>query len=451
MIKQSSILILAMGLMVHSAIAQGSLKVGSGTHMVVNGEPNIVVQEMSWVNDGTFTADSSTVRFTGTGVDSIAGASISSFYAVVIDKTTDSLLMKQDMAVEDTLYFLTGYLNLNGQEVTLGTAQGGLSGESETSRTVGPNGGEVVKVLVLNAPSGENPGNLGAILTTPDNLGTTTIRRGHTAQSLPGGNSINRYYEIDPQNNSGLNASLRLSYFDAELNGISETDLELFRSDNSGSTWNASGFATRDAVANYIQQSGLDQMGRWTASTLSAFPVEWLGFDAWPKAGQVQTQWLTATEINNDYFVVERSQDGEAFEPFATVPAVGNSQTVQVYDALDPNPYQGFSYYRVKQVDLDGSHSYTQQVEVFFESEFQMSLYPNPAENQAWLALDWEGRGTVHIEFLDARGRVVQTQDQMLVPGPNQLPLDVSQLTEGSYAIKVQLPNRVLAMRLVVE
>jgi hypothetical protein len=65
-----------------------------------------------------------------------------------------------------------------------------------------------------------NPGNLGAFITSAANVGVVTIRRGHVSQSGAGlASSINRYYSITAENNTNLNATLRLKYFDAELNG----------------------------------------------------------------------------------------------------------------------------------------------------------------------------------------------------------------------------------------
>ncbi len=89
-----------------------------------------------------------------------------------------------------------------------------LLGESDNSRIVGSAGGEVLFVAALNAPAGVNPGNLGAWISSSKNLGSVTIRRGHKALSLPGGNSILRYFTISPSNNSGLAATLRFGYFD---------------------------------------------------------------------------------------------------------------------------------------------------------------------------------------------------------------------------------------------
>ena len=149
-------------------------------------------------------------------------------------------------------------------------ATGAVNGESETSRLIGFAGGYIQIINTLNAPSSANPGNLGAIITSPQNLGSTTIRRGEQSQANGGGagSSILRYYDISPATNSGLNATLRFSYFNAELNGLDENTLVLWRSPDNIS-WSNQGFTTRNTITNYVEKTGIDAFSRWTLSATS--------------------------------------------------------------------------------------------------------------------------------------------------------------------------------------
>ena len=252
---------LVLGLLAWQVSAQSTMKINSGTHLVAKGSPNMVLQNTNWVNNGSFTADSSMVRFSGTSADTIGGSSQTNFFGMTMNKSTNGLALGQAIQVDDTLYFLAGNLDLNGNDLTLGTDEGGLSGESETSRITGANGGQVIKVMVLNAPSGINPGNMGAAITSAVNMGATIIRRGHVAQTLPNGNSIERYFEIVPTTNTGLNASVSMSYFDAELNSLDETALESWH-EGTGGWFNYSADATDDA-ANYVDVT-VDTLGKIT-------------------------------------------------------------------------------------------------------------------------------------------------------------------------------------------
>ena len=86
------------------------------------------------------------------------------------------------MLLQNAFFLLQGCLNLNGFNADLGTT-GRLDAENENSRITGTNGGEVFFSTELNAPAGANPGNLGAIITSTQNLGNVLIKRGHRSQT----------------------------------------------------------------------------------------------------------------------------------------------------------------------------------------------------------------------------------------------------------------------------
>lgn len=240
--------------------AQATVKIAGG-HIVAKGQPYIVVQNMDWENNGSFVADQSTVTFRGITDDTIKGSSQTTFYQLVLQKTTGKLVMGNNSQVDDTLHFVAGNLDLNGNDLTLGTAEGTLSGETEARRIVGSGGGEVIKTIDLNAPSVENPGNLGLTISSAANLGTTTVKRGHVSQTLPGNASLERYYEVRPGNNAALNAAVSLSYFDAELNGLSEGSLESWHDE--GTNWINIEPTSTDGSANFVEVA-LDTLGRMT-------------------------------------------------------------------------------------------------------------------------------------------------------------------------------------------
>lgn len=241
--------------------AQTTMKISPGTHLVAKGAPSIVLHNASWENNGDFTADQSTVHFSGTTEDSIVGSMETTFYDLSLSKTQDSMLLGQSISVDDTLYFVAGNLELAGNTLTLGTTQGGIAGEAESKRITGPNGGEVVKVAILGAPSGVNPGNMGAAITSAVSMGATIIRRGHVPQTLPNGSSIERYYVIDPVTNTGLNATVDLSYFEAELNGLDEAALESWH--ETTPNWINNEPDAADATANLVTVT-LDTLGTMT-------------------------------------------------------------------------------------------------------------------------------------------------------------------------------------------
>ena len=113
----------------------------------------------------------------------------------------------------------------------------------------------------------------------------------------------------------------------------------------------------------------------------TSFPVEWLSFEAIQNGGDALISWSTATEINADYFDIERSLDGNAFEKLGTEKAVGTTQNVSKYsfkDARISDLLDNSLFYRLKQVDVDGSFTYSKVIELKLREEKQTALHFHP-------------------------------------------------------------------------
>ena len=184
-------------------------------------------------------------KFTGNINSSINGTTLPLFNNVEVALTgTSKIILQRAINISQGLGFQSGLLDLNNNNIDLGTT-GAVNGESEATRIIGANGGYIQIVNTLNAPTSANPGNLGAIFTSAQNFGNTIIRRGHKSQvnSVGAGSGILRYYDISPANNTGLNATLRFSYLNTELNSLNENGLVLWRSlDNIN--WSNQGFTS---------------------------------------------------------------------------------------------------------------------------------------------------------------------------------------------------------------
>ncbi|MFK5878368.1 MAG: T9SS type A sorting domain-containing protein [Flavobacteriaceae bacterium] len=156
--------------------------------------------------------------------------------------------------------FLNDNIDLNGQTITLGST----ATLYEDSGLISGSTGSITTTRDLNNIS-ENVAGLGATITTTADMGSTVITRGHTVYVTEGNNSIKRYFDITPTNNTGLNATLTFNYDDSELNGLTESNLLLFKSTDSGTNWtNESG--TVNTTNNTISLSGIDGFSRWTTA-----------------------------------------------------------------------------------------------------------------------------------------------------------------------------------------
>ncbi len=203
------------------------LHITTGAALTLTGNAQLTLSNIDFVNNGIFNAGSGTVTFTGDANATVSGNQPIQFYNLEVNKSGNSSVMLQsNIGISQQINFTNGFIDLNGFNADLGTT-GALNNESENSRVTGANGGQLLFSTTLNAPSGANPGNLGAYITSSKNLGTTVIKRGHQSQMNGSGNgsSILRYFDIIPAANSGLDATLRMQYFIGELNNLDENTL----------------------------------------------------------------------------------------------------------------------------------------------------------------------------------------------------------------------------------
>lgn len=175
-------------------------------------------------------------------------------------------------------------------------------------------------------------------------------------------------------------------------------------------------------------------------------PVELVSFDALPVHGQVRLNWTTATEHDNDYFVVERSADGLLFEPVARVPGTGNSAHALYYTALDPWPLKGLSYYRLRQVDYDGAATWSQIVSVMSDRFDQsLSVVPAVSEDGRFMVIAPEELVGALFSVVDGSGAVVLTGR---VPATS-FPLDLGSSGSGLYMLSASSGATTATVRII--
>ena len=181
-------------------------------------------------------------------------------------------------------------------------------------------------------------------------------------------------------------------------------------------------------------------------------PVELVAFTAQAEGRAARLSWRTATELHNDHFDLERSRDGVAFQKFAEVKGAGSSSSAHDYSYSDANAAEmggGKAYYRLRQVDLDGSSEYSPVRTVTFgvgaAGLVGFVLFPNPAQQRVGLQLSLASAGTINLT--DLAGRVVLRQ--VIEAGATQPSLDLSTLATGTYVVEVVQNGQRFTQKLV--
>lgn len=194
-------------------------------------------------------------------------------------------------------------------------------------------------------------------------------------------------------------------------------------------------------ISNWSQSStgfSLDWILQNGASLdCTILPVDLLSFDAHRDGTGVNLQWRTASESGTAYFSVERSSDGRSFEAIGHVQAAGSSAQVIDYQLVDEHPVPGANYYRLHQVDEDGSAAYsgTRAVHIVPLTS-TVHLVPNPGSAMVQVLLHGAASGSL-FELRDATGRLVM---QRLITDA-RTEFDASALPSGLYGYRVLAAN----------
>lgn len=181
-----------------------------------------------------------------------------------------------------------------------------------------------------------------------------------------------------------------------------------------------------------------------TTETGSSLPVKLSSFAALAGKDANMINWTTSSEENNALFVIERSYDGAIFEPIGEVAGAGNSNRIRHYQLADRTFKGDVQYYRLKQVDFSGAFSYSPVAVVSRKAapSSHISAFPIPAEDVLNLNLNNANPTSAHIRIIDLMGKVIW-QTEVDADEPNYLiPIDVSSLHTGMYAIEAQIDGK---------
>jgi hypothetical protein len=169
-------------------------------------------------------------------------------------------------------------------------------------------------------------------------------------------------------------------------------------------------------------------------------PVELISFTGTNDRGKNNIEWITASETNNDFFILQRSRDGIMYEDLITKDAAGNSSANIVYRATDTDPFSDKTYYRLKQIDFDGRSTYSSVISIVSSlAEIVMqNLHPNPASEEFYFDFYTPVEGMIKIELIDLTGRVVLNKTENLSQGMTIINTQISSVAKGIYSLKVE-------------
>lgn len=314
------------------------------------------------------------------------------------------------------------------------------NGEGTAYAYCGNNGGGFERSLRLFNSSTTDPINynntsessfaIGLFVRNPDGRSKAKLVWETRGQGLP-------FSHSSPISNSTGFTAEQSSFSDLGMSGTLLTD-----------NVSKAGFGTRVRVrVKYDQATALNGQlyGPWiyrqdifNARASAPLPVELTGFNAMVAENNlVKLEWQTVSEVNNDYFTVERSNDARNWQELERIKGSGNSSRLLSYEFFDHKPHPGFSYYRLMQIDLDKKSEYSQvrAVKIIGDQDKSM-VYPNPTADQ--LTLRNNPSELSEIEMTDHNGRNVSSHLRVRKTGDRSVVIELRKLPKGLYILKTK-------------
>lgn len=178
----------------------------------------------------------------------------------------------------------------------------------------------------------------------------------------------------------------------------------------------------------------------------SALPISLISFNALQKPSAIVISWSTASELNNDYFTIERSNNGSNFSKIGTVKGVGTASTETNYSFTDNYPKTGINYYRLTQTDFNGNSETFVPVSVMNTLSTSFKVWPNPADTRLVISIG-EINVDGEITMYNSIGAIVKSIPISEFSGT----IDVSDYHAGLYILKISSAGTDYTQRILIK
>jgi len=203
-------------------------------------------------------------------------------------------------------------------------------------------------------------------------------------------------------------------------------------------------------ISATINNSGIYALATTDKAT-NPLPVELLYFKAWRNETEVYLSWATASEINNEKFIVQRSIDAINFQSIIEVTGNGNSNAIIHYNTTDTHILP-IVYYRLKQVNFDGTFSLSNVVLIKFENTRAVKIFPNPLKSGEFLSLLFIGfrQSNAYVTLLDSFGHILLTTGFSIKDNSFIYSMPLNKIKPGVYLLDVYLGHSIWYRKVLV-
>ncbi len=453
----------------------GNVTIAAGTTLDNTSNNRNITLAGNWNNSGTFAAGTGTVTLNGSTAQSITGTN--AFNNLTIAKATGNVTLTGTgtTTVNNNLSLTNGSIISSSSHLLALGSSAIITGGGANALISGP----ITKALTasgnFNFPVGNATGNVYRPLSLTSTTGTDTWRVEYRQQNPSAGgysgdmiNTANlakvssfEYWLVSRAGSTAADVTLSYntgSYLGTNIGNVNNLkvahwDGTIWDIPAGGGTFSQSG----DAVQGTVTVTNVTDFSPLTLGSTdsdSPLPVALTKFTGKQVGNSIQLNWETASELNNDYFTIERLQDDDTFASITKVKGKGTTNELSTYQALDNTPVVGKNYYVLKQTDFGGATAYSKVIMVEFESVISDFLvYPNPLRDEI-LHIEISGLKSgqaIPLRIMSTVGTIVK--EQLLVAdetGTVKSTLSAGTLKTGMYLVMAGNENPV-QMKLVVE
>lgn len=471
---------------------EGNLTIAANTTLDVSAAQNYALTvKGNFLNSGTFLAQSGTVTLNGSTNQSLT-TNGNSFYNLVVNNSATQISLNDDVTITNILTLTDGVITTGaGNRVSVNNSSASaITGYSSASFI----NGNLRRYIATNTstygfPLGNGTGSgnyYQADLINANLTGITYISSkfkplsGHNDSQMNVSDTwlhgsltyttINTagVWELEP-NAAPSGGAYDIKLYIANMTGFTDNNFGPLKRpvgsvtgadwSTGGGTLNNNGNPGRTLESGYMYRSGLTGFsefgGGGGSSSGGGLPIELVSFNAVTVGNMVQLNWETATEIENDFFTIERSADGETFSALKVIDGAGNSSQPKEYQTVDMQPLSGVSYYRLKQTDFNGMYSHSDVVSVTVNKEELFTISPNPV-NSGRIALQLNQEeitgGAQSVTITDMGGKTVFYQNLISSGSSSPLSLELpAQLNQGIYVLTIKCLNSTLQKKFLAE
>jgi len=367
------------------------LDVANGASITLSSNAHLSIYDEWKNNAGVFNTNIGLVEFK-TCVDTSRWNSTNpiNVYQMKVNNKKGLVINNGIMHITDSLFFANGIIYNNNNEIVFNdnTKWKGASVSSHIDGVAQKTGNDAF-TFPLGDAGYYNPIGISAPAVVTDEFKAKFNRaipsnRTSLDPSLDHVSSVD-YWDLDRVTGSStLTVTLYWNSIDHGITTLS--DLVVSHYDGGTTEWEnmgglAAGSASAGSVISTVTFTSFSPVTFGSKTGINPLPIELTSFNANLVNKTVELDWQTETEINNDYFTVEKSNNTVVWEELTTVKGAGNSNYKINYKTIDQNPLEGISYYRLKQTDFNGEYSYSDIQVINNKGVKDISVYPNPVKN----------------------------------------------------------------------